>query len=205
MSLLRVAAILAGVLGCASAWAQPPGLRDPDWPCQQIKVPELSLASVWSGPEVDTNSAAWRNDPAVAELVGKVAPRRVTIEHATALIDDFARQQMDKEKSKLLLLMAGLFSVLDEERGSVMAGLDRFGVRQKQLAAQIREENTKLRAMQADSDADPQALQSLTQRVTWDVQVFQDRRQALGYVCDVPGKIEQRLFALARVIQKDLG
>ena len=41
----------------------------------------------------------------------------------------------------------------------------------------------------------------MTQRVTWEAQVFQDRRQALRYACDVPSKIEQRLFALARTIQ----
>ena len=30
---------------------------DPDWPCQQIKTPTFSLASVWAGPELDLNSA----------------------------------------------------------------------------------------------------------------------------------------------------
>ena len=33
---------------------------------------------------------------------------------------------------------------------------------------------------------------------------FQDRRQAIGYACDVPAKIEQRLFAIARQIQQEL-
>ena len=42
------------------------------------------------------------------------------------------------------------------------------------------------------------------QQVTWDAEVFRDRRQALSYACDVPGKIEQRLFALARIIQQEL-
>ena len=44
----------------------------------------------------------------------------------------------------------------------------------------------------------------MTQRITWEAAVFQDRRQALSYACDVPGKIEQRLFALARTIQAAL-
>jgi hypothetical protein len=44
----------------------------------------------------------------------------------------------------------------------------------------------------------------MTQQVTWEAEVFQDRRQALSYACDVPGKIEQRLFSLARSIQQEL-
>ena len=44
----------------------------------------------------------------------------------------------------------------------------------------------------------------MTQQVTWKAEMFQDRRQAIGYACEVPGKIEQRLFALARQIQQAL-
>jgi hypothetical protein len=82
--------------------------------------------------------------------------------------------------------------------------LDRFGARQKALAAGIRDDNEKLRTMQADADADAGQLNQMVQRVTWEAEVFQDRRQSLSYACDVPGKIEQRLFALARAIQQNL-
>ena len=99
-------------------------------------------------------------------------------------------------------MLAGLFSVLDEERNSVIAGLDRFGSRQKELAAQLRDDNEKLRTLQANPKSDAGDVNQMTQQVTWEAQVFQDRRQALRYACDVPGKIEQRLFALARTIQE---
>ena len=184
--------------------AQPARVRDPDWPCQQIKVPELSLAAVWSGPPVDTAGQAWRNDPAVADLVGKVAPRRVPIDAAVADIDNFAKQAGQNKASSLPQVMAGLFNTLGQERDSVMAGLDRFGKRQKELAAQIRAENEKLRTMQSDPSADPGTVEALTRQVTWDAELFQDRNQALSYACDVPNKIEKRLFALARAIQNDL-
>ena len=94
--------------------------------------------------------------------------------------------------------------MLDDERSTVIAGLDRFGARQKELAAAMRNDNEKLRAMQADPGSDAGDVNQMTQRVTWEAQVFQDRRQALSYACDVPGKIEQRLFALARTIQQEL-
>ena len=178
--------------------------RDPDWPCQQIKVPTLSLASVWAGPPVDPTQSKWQENTEVASLVRKIAQRRMPIDQARENVNDFARQSGARKQSQMLAAMAGLFDVLNQERDSVIAGLDRFGARQKTLAEGIRSENEKLQAMQADPHADPQAVQKLTNQTTLDVQMFEDRRQALRYACDVPGKIEQRLFALAQAIQQDL-
>jgi hypothetical protein len=41
-------ALLSSAMLCLTGTAQsaPPGPRDPDWPCQQIKVPQLSLAAI---------------------------------------------------------------------------------------------------------------------------------------------------------------
>ena len=197
-----LAAMLLAPVVCL---AQPRAAPDPDWPCQQIKVPELSIAAVWSGPAVDQGSAAWKDNPAVVDLVGKLAPRREPIENAQTLLHDFALHAEDNKQGRLLLVLVGLFNVLNQERDSVIAGLDRFGGRQKELAAEIRADNEKLRAMQADPTSDAQAVAQKTQQVKWEAEVFQDRSQALSYTCDVPGKIEQRLFTLARQIQHELG
>jgi hypothetical protein len=195
-----------GIALCAtaSAWAAPLGPRDPDWPCQQIKVSQLSLAAVWTGPPVDPQQTGWQQDQAVSDLVHQIAQRREPLADAQAQVHAFAQQANDQRQQKLLEVMAGLFSVLDDERSSVIAGLDRFGARQKELAAGIRADNDKLQALQADSSSDAGEVNQMVQRVTWEAEVFQDRRQALGYACDVPGKIEQRLFALGRTIQQEV-
>jgi hypothetical protein len=206
---VRRAGIVAFALGGALvmgtvADAAPPGPRDPDWPCQQIKVPALSLAAVWTGPPVDPQQIDWQHDQAVADLVHEIAQRREPLRQAQDKIHAFSQQAAEQKQQKLLALLAGLFSVLDDERSTVITGLDRLGVRQKELAAGIRDDNAKLRQLQADSTADAGELNQMVQRVTWEAEVFQDRRQALSYACDVPGKIEQRLFALARTIQQEL-
>ena len=141
---------IAVVTSTATARSAPPGPRDPDWPCQQIKVPQLSLAAVWSGPPMDQQQADWQQDQPVADLVHETAQRRVPIEQAQEKIQAFAAQAGDQKQARLLQLLAGLFSVLDEERNSVIAGLDRFGSRQKELAAQLRDDNEKLHTLQAD-------------------------------------------------------
>jgi hypothetical protein len=192
-------AAFAWVAAVHVASAAPPGPHDPDWPCQQIKVTQLSLASVWSGPPVP---ADWQQDQPAVDLARAVAQRRMAMEQAQQKIRAFAQQAGEQKQEQLLTLMGGLFSTLDEERSSVIAGLDRFGARQKELAAQLRDDNEKLRVLQADSGSDAGEINQTTQRVIWEAQVFQDRRQALSYACDVPSKIEQRLFALARTVQE---
>ncbi len=202
----RVAGVALVVVQCVAgaAWSAPPGPRDPDWPCQQIKVPQLSLAAMWSGPPLDPQQDGWRETPQVADLVHEIAQRRVPIEQAQDRIRAFVAQSADQKPSRQLELLAGLFSVLNDERSAVIDGLDRFGARQKELAAALRSDNEKLRAMHADPGSNAGDVNQMTQQVTWEAQVFQDRRQSLNYACDVPGKIEQRLFALARTIQETL-
>jgi hypothetical protein len=202
--MIRRAVIGAALLAPALAFAQPRGGRDPNWPCQQIKVSEMSLAAVWSGPDVDPKETTWKDNQAVAGLVEKLAPRREPVDHAQTLIHEFAQHAGEQKRPQLLQVLVGLFHVLGQERASVINGLDRFGGRQKELATEIRSDNEKLRALQNDPASDPKTVQQMTQQVTWEAEVFQDRRQALTYACDVPGKIEQRLFALAHHIQHEL-
>jgi hypothetical protein len=199
--LIALSAVAAAASAARSA---PPGPRDPDWPCEQIKVPQLSLAAVWAGPPIDQQLDGWRQDQQVADLVREIAQRRVPIEQAQEKIQAFAAQVADQRQPKLLELLAGLFTALDAERSAVIAGLDRFGARQKELAAELRDDNEKLRTLQANPKSEAGDVNQMTQRVTWEAQVFQDRREALRYACDVPGKIEQRLFALARFVQAQL-
>jgi hypothetical protein len=197
--------LLALCVTGGSAAAAPYRTNDPDWPCMQIKVPELSIASVWSGPPVEQYRATWSRDPEVAEMVRQLAQRRLPLKGAEAKIVDFARQSGPDKQARLLALFAGLFDTLDHERTSVLAGLDRFGQRQKTLAADLRNKAEALRTLQSSANPDPEKVSELTQQLTWDTQVFEERRQALGYACDVPNAVEQRLFGLARAIQAQLG
>jgi hypothetical protein len=197
-------AVALAVLFAGTAFAAPPGSRDPDWPCEMIRVPELDLAQVWSGPQIDPATLDWQHNQVVADLVHEIAQRREPLDEAQTKVQAFARQSDEDKQQKLLAVVAGLFSVLNAERGSVIAGLDRFGARQRQLAAGLRDDNERLRQMQSDPNADPGTVNQLTQKVTWEAEVFQDRRQALRYACAVPGKIEQRLFALTQFIQQQL-
>ena len=50
--------------------------RDPDWPCMQAKVPEMSVASMWDGPSIADVGNSWEDDPKINDLV--VRPLRMS-------------------------------------------------------------------------------------------------------------------------------
>ena len=188
------------ILSTGIAWPAPRAI-DPDWPCQQIKVNELSIAAFWPGPPIDPAQNDWRRDDEISGLAGDISERRMTIDTAEQRIAEFARQRGERKNAALLALFAAVFDTLNEERQSVVSGLDRFGQRQKALADKLREEGETLRAAQA---TDPSKAEELSQQLAWDVQFFEARRASLRYACEVPNVIEQRLYALSRAIQKNL-
>jgi len=200
-----VTVLAAALGGPLTGLAQPVvGHANPDWPCRQIMVGHLSVAAVWSGPPIE--AVAWQKDQAVADLVAKLAARRTPLEDAERMIEEFARTRGTEKGKSLVALFAGLFETLDNERTQVIEGLLRFGAKQKELAEKIRAENALPRegSGKAPPDAAGQDAKNVTQELDWDLRIFEERRQSLTYVCETPTLIEQRLFALAKIIQHNL-
>lgn len=203
---LALAFLLTSLMPAAAQTAAPVKARPvTDWPCKSIKVAEISLTAVWSGPPIaDIAPSAWREDAAISALLAQIAPRRMPVATAELAIHDFSASLGASKREKLLVLFAALFDTLAHERALVVAGLDRFGHRQKELADALRAETAAMRAEQDKPDADAARLQSLTDRMVWDMRIFEDKRKSVSYVCETPVLIEQRLFAFGRAIAKEL-
>jgi hypothetical protein len=175
-----------------------------NWPCIQRKVAEISLAAVWTGPPLGEAALKWRGDPDMVSLVQRLAARRTSEDEARRAIIDLGQSSGEKKEHKLLALLAGLFETVNIERSQVIAGLERFGDGQKQLAELIREENAKLSAMRSDTKTEPAKLAEQNERLVWNLRIFDERQKSLRFVCEVPTLIEQRLFMLAKAIQSVL-
>jgi hypothetical protein len=196
-------AVLILVLGSvASALAADP--RYPDWPCNQIKVPELSAAAIWAGPPIDDVGDTWEKDPHIKDLVARLAARRTPLEDAEKAIGDFLAANAADKQTRAKLLFAGLFATLNRERSVVMDGIERFTQRRAQVADRIKSEAREMRELQDTPNRDESKANELTNRIEWDTRVFEDQRKTIGYVCDVPIIIERRLGALARAIQQSI-
>ena len=178
---------------------------DPDWPCQQRKVPQLSLGQVWNGPDLPKPAEEWSKDRQVSALVEEISARRVSLADAQKQIREFAANlPPDQLEPKLLTLMQGLFDHMDEERSQVIAGIGRYARKQIDMAAYLRKESAEVDALRAKADADPEDVDRRTQQFDWDTRVYQERVQSLTYVCDVPTIIEQRLYQLSKTIAEAL-
>jgi hypothetical protein len=178
--------------------------RFPDWPCNQVKVPEISVAAVWAGPSIDDVGNAWEDDAAIRELVARLAARRTPLDDAQKTISDVVTGTESERQKKAKLIFAGLFKTLNQERGEVMQGIERYFRKQKEFSDQIRSRILQLRELQNRPDPDQSRIDELTNRVEWDTRIFEDRRKTMNFVCEVPVLIEQRLFALSRSIQQSL-
>ncbi len=198
--------ILLGALALSAASSQACLAADPrypDWPCAQAKVPEISLAAVWAGPPLDDVQNKWKDDSKVAALVTKTAARRLPLDDAERDIKSFLAASNDKAAAGKLLF-AGLFDTLNAERSTVMNGLERVMRKQREAADKIRSDTVALQTMQSDASPDQQKVDELSNQLLWETRIFEDRRKVVKYVCEVPTAIDQRLFALGRVIQQEI-
>ncbi|HTO80011.1 MAG TPA: hypothetical protein VMJ31_09595 [Methylocystis sp.] len=193
--LLATLFVVAAVPRCG---AEPPTRAESDWPCRQVKVASLSLEAIWSGPPIDRTAQA-DSDPALSDLVARLAARRTPLEDAQKLVSEYAQSAGAKRKERLTLLFARLYDKLDAERSQVIGGLERYGRAQKEAAQRLREETQKLREAQ-DARRDPAELQELSTALAWNTRMFEERRKAVVFACETPALIEQRLGALARMI-----
>ena len=178
--------------------------RYPDWPCPQAKVPEISLSAVWAGPPLDDIKDKWKDDAKVSALVPKLAARRTPLEEAEKTITEFLTSSAAEKVTMGKLLFAGLFDTLNAERSSVLNGLERVTRKQREAADKIRADTLALQELQGASPPDQAKIEELGNQLVWQTRIFEDRRRVIKFVCEVPTAIDQRLFALGRVIQQEM-
>jgi hypothetical protein len=177
--------------------------RHPDWPCTQAKVPEISIAAVWAGPPLDAVSGRWKDDAKVSALVATLAARRTPLEEAQKAISEYLNGAADKTGSGKLLF-AGLFDSLNAQRSQVLNGLERVTRKQREAADKIRADTIALQALQGATPPDQTKIDELGNQLVWQTRIFEDRRNVIKFVCEVPTAIDQRLFALGRTIQQEI-
>ena len=201
MKVLVLAAMAIVLSGTAARAADP---RYPDWPCTQAKVPEISLAAVWAGPPLDDIQNKWKDDAKVSALVAKLAARKTSLDEAEKSVKEFLAASASDKTANAKLLFAGLFDTLNAQRSQVMSGLERVSRKQREAADKIREETLALQALQGATPRDEAKVEAISNELIWKTRIFEDRHKVVRFVCEVPTTIDQRLFALGRVIQQEM-
>jgi hypothetical protein len=190
-------ALALAVSAGASAAAE---FDDPDWPCIQRKVPELSIGQMWAGPVPEPDAVA---DAEVRSLAQRLSPRRVSVEEvgseAAAAVQALGPEARAEE---LGALFAAMLARINVERGAVIAGIGRYARHQTELADRIEAMQVELAGLEAapDDGKDWDRIEELTDTLAWDTRIFRDRAQSLTYVCESPVLLEQRAFAIGRAL-----
>lgn len=190
----KTLAAMIVVFASAAANAQPHG-ADPDWPCIQRLVPQISAAQVWTGPVPEREM--WADDLEVVRLAAKIAARRTPMEDVRDTVASFSQELDTADRDRRL---AGLFGralqVINSDRASLIAGIKRFARKQARLADRIRETRVSL---STGNLAEAQRA-DLSERLHWDLRIYEDREQSQIFLCEQPVLLEQRAFALGRVV-----
>jgi hypothetical protein len=174
---------------------------DPDWPCIQRKVPELSIGQIWTGPDLPPEGAGWSNDEVLARLVEELAARRLPLSQAQQRVRAY-RDGLPQEQraQRIAMLVQGLFDTMNRERSHVISGIARYAHRQRDMAADLRRESAAVDALRTKPDANGNEIAARSEQLVFRTRIFQERVQSLTYVCEVPTLIEQRLYALVRTL-----
>jgi Spy/CpxP family protein refolding chaperone len=204
---MKVLILFAGLVTGACVSFSPAvaaGRSEENWPCAQPKVPQMSTAAIWDGPSTADVGGAWEDDPALKDLVARLAARRTPLDDAQKAIAAFITGSPAEKQDKAKKLFAGLFDTLNQQRAEVIRGIERVDRKQKDLAEKIRSDVAALRELEDKPEQDQAKINALASEVEWSTRIFEERRKTIRYVCEVPTVIEQRTFALARTIRQAL-
>lgn len=191
--MIRIALVIALLAAPAHA-AGPP---DPDWPCIQRRQPQLSIAQVWSGPLPDEQVTELAKTPEIQELARFLALRRTDMTAAEAAVSTFAATH---DGQAMTALFVATFNHIQTARDRVMSGITRYAHKQEALDTSIVEKRHMFTRLNGAEPKDFDAIDKLEEDIEWSTRIFQERQQSLTYVCETPVILEQRAFALGRMI-----
>ncbi len=199
---LATATVSAVVFAGAACALSAPWPANPDWPCQQRLVPHLAAAAYWNGPALD-GLGDWHADPAVADLVQRLAPRRVSTQEGLTEIAVFARTLSVDRQRRIGLAFLGLLKQSDQERAGLIEELKEIGRRQRELADLVARLAAELNAIPPDATGEGAARRvDLQQRHDFIARNFEEIQRTIRYACETPVALDARLGAWARALQE---
>lgn len=197
---MRRFAILTAIglaLPAMAAFAAPP-VADPDWPCRQRLVPELTAATFWSGPPLPAD-VDWQADPKVAKEVAAVAPRDVPVDDATSELTRFVDAVAQGERATLLpAVFIGLVAETNQQRSDVIAHIKDLARRQRSIGDVIARITAELHGAPPDPNSE------IGQRRALVIRGFEETERTMRYACEVPVELEGRIGSFARVLASPL-
>ena len=83
----------------------------------------------------------------------------------------------------------------------IISGIGRYTRRQRALAEKLGRLAGEIKDLPAD---EKDKREELEQQRLWDTRIYEERQRSLTYICEQPVLLEQRAFALARLMMAQL-
>jgi len=184
-------------------FAQPPDKeKNPDWPCIQVLIEELSWGSIWTGLPLDENSSKWIDDENLSALAKKLMNRKTKENEGIDELKKYIKK--NNSPNQLTKLFHALFDTTNEIWRKRTAKLLNFGKRQRLTSQKISVKLEKMKQLSKDPDLNKDEIQKLEQENFWDIRRFEDRRNLSDSLCDLPRFYEKRLGVYSSIILESI-
>lgn len=176
--------------------------QDPDWPCIQVLVPEISAASIWDGPSTEELQDAEKFQHQTREMVFAVVERLEPLTESQ--LDQYIAQfETDQHNAALTYLFKSFLDSFNDKRHHQVVTIKRYTRSQVKSAESIED----LMNQKADLEAQQNVagkLEEVESKLHWQKRMFKEREQSFRYLCELPQEIAQQAGEVARMISARL-
>ena len=185
---------------------------DPEWPCVQRLVPDVSPAVLWPLPVEEDMHSLWKQDVVIRPLAERLGDLPAYTAAEEEAVRTFAQSIPDEQKEmQLTLLAVGILDVTNGIRRHYISGIKRYTRQQIAIAEQIGEtlnsisslegspEGTAARSpdMPAGDESDPRH-EEMMETLKWHERVYDQREHAIRTLCEQPVELEETLSDVLR-------
>ena len=135
-----------------------------------------------------------------AEIIDTLSLRRLTDDELAAIINSYLVANPETDLDTLGIIFNGVFEKLGGLRRQLISGIERYSEQQIALAQKIDAQHSEMAELEALEAPDFDRIDEIEAVVHWDERIYEDRVQALTYVCETPVLLEKRLYALAQLL-----
>ncbi len=129
---------------------------DPEWPCVQRLVPDVSPAVMWPLPVEEDMHSLWKQDAVIRPLAERLGDLPAYTEAEAAAVSNFAQSVPDEQKeAQLTLLAVGILDVTNSIRRHYISGIKRYTRQQIAIAEQIGATLNEISSLEGTSDGSP--------------------------------------------------
>ena len=193
------AGLLAGCLIGVFNMAQAQQV-DPEWPCIQRLIPEISPAIMWPVPVEEHMLSDWVGDDTVRPLARRLGDLQDFTEAEQLAIEQFAEAvDESRREAQLTLLAAGVVDVTNDVRDRYINGIKRYTRQQIAISGQIEDSLNELSVLGDGEDAETvEKRTTIRETLRWHERVYDQREQSIRLLCEEPVELEQRLSEVLR-------